>query len=142
MIYHVEIKNSNGDIKNQWLDADDIKFIDPDFLDRMEAGSSGKSTDLEHKANDFKCKECKITFKRSENLKQHVSKKHSDNNEKYKCPECTSVFKYRSNWTQHMTRTHQWERQDAHMEIENARILKTRDFKRMLDFLLLSDLIY
>lgn len=39
-LYLVEVRNEAGEIRDQWLEKDYIKFIDPDFLDREEADCS------------------------------------------------------------------------------------------------------
>lgn len=125
--YLVEVKNERGDTKNEWMDEEAIKFIDPEFLDRVTAGSSGNAkgnnttqsestikSKLPHSLsiakltvaahNDLKCKECGRQFKRRDHLKDYIRTQHLIDKDQYKSPICSSTFGYRSNSTQHMLR--------------------------------------
>lgn len=95
--YPIKVMNSNGDTKNEWMDRDAITFIDPQFLDRLEAGSSAPSIQNTHKESPvvvhekkLNCEECGRAFKRLDHLKEHIRKLHSMDREEYRCPLCTS----------------------------------------------------
>lgn len=122
--YLVEIMNAEGEIKNEWMDNDAIKFLNPAFLDRLAAGSSKEPKNdavvVDH--NSLQCKECDALFKRRDHLKDHIRSLHAAEKVEYKCPLCPkSKFGYRSNFTQHMVRKHKWTSEHAKNEMEKAK---------------------
>lgn len=134
-MYLIEMKNSVGETRNEWMDEGMIKFMDPEFLDRfsdehepsvantvgVKAKSAQKKAKSHEDSSDLKCDGCGHVFKRRDHLKEHIRKKHSDDKEEYSCLECDSKFGYRSNWTQHMTRKHKWSAGEAKKRIEEAK---------------------
>lgn len=117
--YLVEVMNEKGETKQEWLDEETIKFINPDFTFPV-AVPVQNDTSVQ---DDLKCTLCSRQFKRRDHLKDHVKRHLEKNQDQYNCPVCPSKFGYRSNWTQHMKRSHKWAPKKCKDEIEKAKVV-------------------
>lgn len=75
------------------------------FLENVPSGRGNNEVENKGKDSAFKCPECKKSFSKKCNLKNHMGL-HNESERKFKCEECSETFAWKSSLNRHRDRHH------------------------------------